>query len=297
MNTYLKYAAHTFIAVCTEEHTKGDTITLTTRRGKENEHIVHNFLGYKGTKEKPLYCYSITRADGYNLQERAKKKAANYDQWAKGADKKSSEWHEKSREGADFLSLGEPIKVGHHSEKRHRALIDRNWNRLGNAVKESDKAESHRDKAEYWKSRESEINLSIPESLEYYTFQLEEAKKHHKGLKDGTIKRSHDYSLTYANKKVKDLTKKVELAQKLWDKDYHIQEFKVGDTVHFQAYTYDKPKEATVKAVQRGRNGDNKYMDGTPDNRVFYSISGNEIISTTTGGSIVGSFYFNPSTE
>jgi len=38
----------------------------------------------------------------------------------------------------------------------------------------------------------------------------------HEGLKNGTIERSHSFSLTYAKKEVNELEKKVELAKKLW---------------------------------------------------------------------------------
>jgi hypothetical protein len=41
-------------------------------------------------------------------------------------------------------------------------------------------------------------------------------QEYQKGLKDGTIKRDHSYSLAYASKKVKDLKGKVEIAKKLW---------------------------------------------------------------------------------
>ena len=79
-----------------------------------------------------------------------KAKAERYQNWANSAEKKSNEYFEASQEGRDFLSLAEPIKVGHHSEKRHRALIERNWNRMGKSVEFSEKAVNHEIKTEYW---------------------------------------------------------------------------------------------------------------------------------------------------
>ena len=108
-------------------------------------------------------------------------------------------------EGKDFLALGEPIKVGHHSEKRHRALIERNWNRMSNAMEEFKKADAYRERTAYWESMANKIDLSMPESLEFFAIQLEEATAYHQGLKDGSIKREHSYSLVYAGKKVKEL--------------------------------------------------------------------------------------------
>ena len=216
MNTYKKYCPNVFVAQCEEKHEKGDTITVETKYGKENECIVHNFVGYTGTKENPMYCYSITRADGYNNQERAKNKVEKLNNWADNANKRGANWQEKSDEGKDFLVLAEPIKVGHHSEKRHRALIERNWNRMSNAMEEFKKADAYRERTAYWESMANKIDLSMPESLEFFEIQLEEAKEYHQFLKDNPMERPHGMSLSYASKKVKDLKSKYETAAKLW---------------------------------------------------------------------------------
>jgi hypothetical protein len=212
MNTYAKYQPNVFLAKCAEPHQKGETIMVTTKYGKENECIVFNCIFNKDG----FYYYSIVRADGFNMQERAKQKAERYQSWANSRERKSNEYYQASNEGKDFLSLGEPIKIGHHSEKRHRALIERNHERMRKSVENSKVAEQHESKAEYWASRANDINLSIPESVEYYEYKLEEAKMKHEGLKDGSIERSHSFSLTYAKKDVNEFTKKLELAKKLW---------------------------------------------------------------------------------
>lgn len=212
MNTYTKYCPNVFVAKCTEQHQKEDVITLTTQYGKEHECIVFNLLFVKDE----FYYYSIVRADGYNCQERAKAKAQRLANWAISADKKSDQYWEASNEGRDFLSLGEPIKIGHHSERRHRALIERNHNRMDKAVELSQKAKEHESKADYWTRKANDINLSMPESLEFYEFKLEEAKEKHEGLKKGKIKREHSFSLTYAKKEVNELEEKVKIAKKLW---------------------------------------------------------------------------------
>jgi len=212
MNIYRKYCPNVYVAQCDEEHKKGDIIVVRTRHGKENKHIVHNLVG----KKDGLYFYSITRTDGYDNRERAQKKVEKLQNWADSAEKRSREWVEKSTEGRDFLALGEPIKIGHHSEKRHRALIDRNWNRMTKAMDEQKRAEAYRDRINYWEKMANKIDLSMPESLEFFKIQLEEAIEYHKGLKNGTIKREHAYSLTYAKKRVNELKKKYDIAVKLW---------------------------------------------------------------------------------
>lgn len=216
MNTYKKYCPNVFVAQCEEKQEKGATIIVETKYGKENEHIVHNFVGYTGTKESPMYCYSITRADGTDNRDRAKNKVDKLNNWADSAEKRSDDWREKSNEGKDFLALAEPIKVGHHSEKRHRALVERNHKRMDNAMAELDKAEAYRQRAAYWENMASKIDLSMPESLEFFAVQLEEAKEYHKFLKDNPKERPHGMALTYAKKKVNELTKKCKTAETLW---------------------------------------------------------------------------------
>ena len=216
MNTYKKYCPNVFVAQCEERQEKGTIIVVTTKYGKENEHIVHNFVGQTGTSESPKFCYSITRADGTDSRDRAKGKVDRLNSWADSAESRSNNWREKSNEGRDFLRLAEPIKVGHHSEKRHRALIERNHKRMSNAMAELDKAEAYRSRTAYWEDMAKKIDLSMPESLEFFAVQLEEAKEYHQFLKDNPSKRPHSMALGYAKKKVNDLKKKCETANILW---------------------------------------------------------------------------------
>ena len=88
---------------------------------------------------------------------------------------------------------------------------------MSNAMEEFKKADAYRERTAYWESMANKIDLSMPESLDFLgEIQLEEAKQYHQGLKDGSIKREHSYSLVYAGKKVKELKSKYETAVKLW---------------------------------------------------------------------------------
>lgn len=213
MNTYAKYCPNVFVAKCAEQHEKGETITVTTQYGKENECIVFNLVH---TGKDGFYYYSIVRADGFNMQERAKAKAERYNQWAASAEKKSNQYYNTSHAITENIPLGQPILVGHHSEGRHRRDLQRSWDAMSKSVEFSDKAEVHESKAEYWQRRANDINLSMPESLEYYEYKLQQAQERQAGLKNGTIPREHSFSLTYATKEVKELEEKLKTAKKLW---------------------------------------------------------------------------------
>lgn len=240
-NTYTKFCPNVFVAKCPEQHEAGEVIILTTKYGKEHENEVHNYLG---KSRDGFFLYSITRCDGVNAQERAKKKAERLNGYKQNAEKRSAQHYEDSKEGSDFLRLGEPIKVGHHSEKRHRALIDKNWARIGKSIDEDKKADEYSRRVKYWEAKAEEVNLSMPESLEYFEFKLEEAKKAHQFFKDTPDQRPHSMSLKYANKNVKETEKNLALAVRLW-----------GDAKVIQQLNAEKEEEAKKKAL-KGKKGD-----------------------------------------
>lgn len=212
MNTYAKFCPNVFVAKCTEAHTKGETIEVTTKYGRENDCIVFNLVAEKDG----FYYYSIVRADGFNHQEWIRRRAERLQVRAERAAAKADAYYERSNKDADFLSLGEPIKVGHHSEARHRKIIEECQRNTAKFVENYDKAADLSSRADNILRHENDINLSMPESLDYYAEKLEAAKEYHEGLKSGKYPRSHSYSLTYAKNAVNDLQKKVELATKLW---------------------------------------------------------------------------------
>lgn len=240
MNTYTKYCPNVFVAKCTEQHTKGDIILIETKYGKEIENEVHNYLG---TSKDGLHLYSVTRVDGFNSQERAANKAEKLEGYATNAEKRSESYYEASKEGKDFLVLGEPIKIGHHSERRHRKLIERNWQRMGKSIEEGEKAKEYERRAEYWKEKANKIDLSTPDCLEFFEFELEKAKKKHQLLKDNPEARAHSMSLQYANKAVKDLEDKVKTAVLLW-----------GDEEEVKLLQSEQQEQLKLKATKNGRN-------------------------------------------
>ncbi len=212
VNKYSKYCPNVFLMETEGNYNRGDIATITTKYGNEVEVEVFNLI----YRKNGLNYYSVVRTDGFNTQEFYRRKAERMKIAANRSAKISNDWYEKSQEGKDFLALAEPIKVGHHSERRHRNLIERNWNRMGNSVKWADKAAEQIERAEYWEKKVGTIDLSMPESIEYFEAKYEAARAKHEAMKAGEIPRSHSYSLTYAKKDVNEAKKKLEIAQKLW---------------------------------------------------------------------------------
>lgn len=87
---------------------------------------------------------------------------------------------------------------------------------MDKAMELQDKADSYENRIAYHEEKAKKIDLSMPESIEHFQTILDKAKAKHKWLKDWTIPRQHSYSLTYANKEVKEAEKNLSLATKLW---------------------------------------------------------------------------------
>jgi len=69
----------------------------------------------------------------YNEQQDARK-----DRLHERADKKRTEadsQYKRSHALVEAISFGQPILVGHHSERAHRNALDKSWNALGKSVK------------------------------------------------------------------------------------------------------------------------------------------------------------------
>lgn len=209
MNKFKKFCPNVWVAECDTEYKRGEVIELETQYGKIVEANVFNLVAKTATK----FYYSIIRIEDMSYAER---KALRYNKSSERHTAESDRYYQASQEGREFLSLGEPIKVGHHSENRHRALIDRNHNRMGKSIEHSEKAKAAAEKAVYWESKAEEITLAMPESIKYFTYKLEKATDYHSGLKSGKYPKEHSYSLSYASKAVKELKKKVEIANLLW---------------------------------------------------------------------------------
>mgnify|MGYP002554383768 FL=1 len=83
-----------------------------------------------------------------NRKERQEARANRLRELSVNAAKQSTEAYNQSYKMVEHIPPGQPILVGHHSERRHRSLLIRSWNALGKSVKLGEKAEYFERKAE-----------------------------------------------------------------------------------------------------------------------------------------------------
>lgn len=113
-------------------------------------------------------------------RERRERRAERRREWAEGRNQKAEQARKESHEATAGIPFGQPILVGHHSERRHRAAVDRGHRKAGQAVEHSQMAAHHTEAA---KTIEGQLERSIydddPDAIEQLRARIEarEAKR------------------------------------------------------------------------------------------------------------------------
>lgn len=107
-----------------------------------------------------------------NYEEKRQRRAERYRDLARKAESNSNGAYETASKIGSFIPMGQPILVGHHSEKRHRrdlAKIDFNMRK---SVEARSKAAYYRDKAEAAENNTA-ISSDNPEAIQLLKNKLD----------------------------------------------------------------------------------------------------------------------------
>ena len=141
-------------------------------------------------------------------------KAARFRQLAEKHANIATGRHFAARERLEMIPLGQPILVGHHSEKRHRKDLTRIDEHFA-------KAKEHHDKAEYFRRRAAaaESNVIIfsddPDATEKLVDKIERLKK-----RQGVMKRANQLIRKADREGLANLGFSEETITKLFSQDY-----------------------------------------------------------------------------
>lgn len=75
-------------------------------------------------------------------RERLERRAERLTEWAEKRQRKSAQAFDAGRRATEGIPFGQPILVGHHSERRHRAALDRADRGMRAGIEHADKAAS-----------------------------------------------------------------------------------------------------------------------------------------------------------
>lgn len=215
MTQFKKYSAGVYCLHTDKTDLKhGDVVEVTTRRGKAVPVVIWKHLF---TRNDDVY-YSYIREDGFDRKAWQARKAERLESAAARQHRLSDEHYEKSNKDRDFLSLGEPIKIGHHSEKRHRKAIENAWEQMGKSVECDRKAKEYAERSETIKDRLAyEINLDTPESLDLLEQRIVDLETQREEIKARPHK---SWELSNLGANIRRYKKRYETAKRLWDLNF-----------------------------------------------------------------------------
>jgi len=99
-----------------------------------------------------------------SYEERKQARIDRYKDLAAKKKRESEEAYKASKSMVEHIPMGQPILVGHHSEKGHRNLLDRSWNKMGQSVKLGETSDYYADKAKAAESNTA-ISSDDPDAL------------------------------------------------------------------------------------------------------------------------------------
>lgn len=130
---------------------------------KEVHHLVKLHHTQQETKQEMKFTASMvgelrkTKSQtNMNRKEKQEAKAERYRALARSSRQKADDACRQSNAAVENIPFGQPIHVGHHSEKAHRRAIEKSRQQMGKCVEYSNRAEYYEAKA-----RSAELNNSI----------------------------------------------------------------------------------------------------------------------------------------
>lgn len=213
MNTFKKYTSGVFCMQSSDIYEHGQEAQITTKYGKLVDVMVYKFL----KSVNGFNYYSVVRLDGKNSKAHYLNLAEKRKAQALRAEVKSNEYYEKSNKHRDFLILGEPIKVGHHSERRHRKIIDEAYNNMGKSVAESKKAEILESKSEGLEAKAENLFIDTPEGLQGLIDKVAELESL---LLDYKARKVESFMISNLRQNLSRYKKRLETAKQLWCLDF-----------------------------------------------------------------------------
>lgn len=163
-----------------------------------------------------------------DFEERRNKRIERYKQLSKKAKEKSGEYSNSNANRILEMTPGQPILVGHHSEKRHRRLIKRAHEDIKKSIELDDKSKFYSNRAE--SAENSKVIYSDdPNAITKLKEKLERLENERVSIKS----REHKtWELTNIGANIRETKKRIERLEKQENLQFPDIEFKGGKAVH-----------------------------------------------------------------
>lgn len=157
----------------------GEVVKVVTRRGKEWLATLVEEVQYG------VWSTDATESAIGQTRERLENRADRREEWAESRDRKAEESWDASRRAVDGIPLGQPILVGHHSERGHRKAIDTAQRKATESVEHLAMSRRHDQAADTIRRQlRTSIYDDDEDAIEQLTWKLEELESERERIKD-----------------------------------------------------------------------------------------------------------------
>jgi len=118
-----------------------------------------------------------------NYYEKKEQRIECLKELAEKNEKLSTQAYETANKIGSYIPMGQPILVGHHSEKRHRRDIEKIDNNMRKSVELSNKAQYYEDRVQAAESNTA-ISSDNPDALELLKEKLDKLQKYQETMKE-----------------------------------------------------------------------------------------------------------------
>lgn len=190
------------------------------------------------------------RAD---YEERKEARRIRYEELSKKAEARSAEYSNSKANRILAMTPGQPIIIGHHSEKKARRLHERSWQDIGKSIEEDKKSKYYKDRAESVKNSKVIYN-DDPNAIKKLKDKLEFLEKQRE-----LIKADEDHlpwQLQNIGARIRETKRRIARLEQLEQIEFKDIEFAGGKVIHnkeinrIQILFDDIPNEDIRKALK-----------------------------------------------
>ena len=166
------------------------------------------------------------RAD---YEERREARKLRYEELSKKAEERSSQYSNSTANRILAMTPGQPIIIGHHSEKKARRLHERAWKDIGKSIEEDKKSKYYKEKAESVKNSKVIYN-DDPNAIEKLKDKLEYLKKQRELIK--ADENHTDWQLQNIGATIRETKRRIDRLEKLEETEFKEIKFIGGKAIH-----------------------------------------------------------------
>lgn len=130
----------------------------------------------------------------------------------------SNQAYQKAKSMGDMIPFGQPILVGHHSERGHRKALDTINNNMRKSIELDGKVDYYKNKAEQYGTHG--ISSEDPEALQKLKEKLLDAQTEHSMLKQKRKQgKAEAYELSNSNGRIRAIKQRIETMEKMQERE------------------------------------------------------------------------------